>query len=258
MKKILQIYFLVVFKVLFFTGCVSPMDVIYFNKDQINKELVNNDYQLTIKPDDMLQIIVSTDDLLSARPFNLPIISYTTDSNAFMGNPQLQSYLVDKNGFIDFPVIGKVKVGGLTRVEVISNLKTILEPKYLKNPIINIIISNFKITVTGDVKTPGSFRIPNERISIIDALGLAGDLNITANRTNVLVIRESLDDKKIFKVNLLSKNSFTSPVYYLQQNDIIYVEPKKARIQDSSYTRNTGLFISMASVLISLLTIITR
>lgn len=241
-----------------FSGCVSKKDVVYFQYDEINKLEVNNDYQLNFKPDDMLQVIVSAENVESVLPFNLPVVAFqNTTGNAF-GQPQQQAYLVDKNGYIEFPVLGSIKVGGLTRVEVIQLLKEKLDPAYVKDPIINIFITNFKVTVQGDVKQPGTFTVPNERLSIFDALGLAGDLNISGNRENVLVIREENGTKNEYRVNLKSKKTLTSPVYYLQQNDVVYVEPNYARVQDAAYTRNTGLFISLASVLISLLTIITR
>ena len=137
-------------------------------------------------------------------------------------------------------------------------LKSKLSPAYVKNPTVNIRISNFKITVTGDVKRPGTYNIPNERVSILDAIGLAGDLNISGRRDNVLVFREEGRMKKEYRINLLSKKTYTSPVYYLQQNDVVYVEHNNAKIQSASYNQNTGLFITIGSVLISLISILTR
>lgn len=227
-------------------------------KDEIEKDRISNDYQLRFKPDDMLQIIISAQNLESVFPFNLPVVAYQNIDGMVLGQPQLQAYLVDKNGFIEFPVLGSLKVGGLTRVEVIRKLKEELDPEYVKDPIVNIFITNFKVTVQGDVARPGTFTVPNERLSIFDALGLAGDLNISGNRKNVLIIREENGTKNEYRVNLMSKRMLTSPAYYLQQNDVIYVEPNYAKVQDAAYTRSTGLFISMTSVLISLLTIITR
>ena len=133
-----------------------------------------------------------------------------------------------------------------------------LDPDYVKNPTINIFIANFRVTVSGDVARPGTFTIPNERISIVEALGLAGDLNPTGQRNNIKVIREEGGKKKIITVNLLSKEVFTSPVYYLQQNDLVYVEPNQAKSQYAAYNPNTGLFVSIASLLITLITLITR
>lgn len=257
MKK-LRFKIFVFFGFLFIASCVSKKDIVYLQSDEFDTAKVNNDYQLRFKPDDLLQITISSEDLLSVQPFNLPLVSYSSVINNVIAQPQLQAYLIDKNGNIDFPVLGTLKLGGLSRVEVISMLKNKLHPNLVKNPIININISNFKITVQGDVGIPGSFRIPNERISIFDALGLAGDLLLSARRDNVLVIREEGDSKVKYRVDLTSNTMMTSPVYYLQQNDLVYVEPNKAKMQDAKFTRTSGLFISLASILISLITVVTR
>lgn len=243
---------------IFLFSCASSKDVIYLQKDSINVEENMNNFQLTFKPDDLLQIIVTSKDLDAVLDFNLPVVSYSTNSNLVMNQPQLQNYLVNQEGFIDFPILGKIKVGGLTRTEVIKLLKEKLDPNYVKNPVINILITNFKISVHGDVRNPGIFNLTNERISIFDALGLAGDLNISGDRSEIRVLRENNNTKEIFSLDLRSKNIFSSPAYYLQQNDVVIVNPNSARIQDSKFTRSAGLFISLASVLISLVTIITR
>lgn len=257
MKKLpLKISILLIF--IFFTSCISKKQVVLLQFDEMDTININNNYQLRFKPDDLLQITVSSDDLISVQPFNLPVVAFTAINNSVFGQPQLQAYLIDKKGNIEFPVIGTIKLAGLTRVEAISMLRGKLHPDLVKNPIININISNFKISVQGEVTRPGTFNIPNERISIFDALGLAGDLQITGKRENVLVIREEGDTKVQYRIDLTSNKMMTSPVYYLQQNDVVYVEPNRAKLQDAAYNRSTGLFISMASVIISLLTVITR
>lgn len=247
----------IIFLILF-VQCVSKKDIVYLQYDQVDTKKISNDYQLHFKPDDMVQITISAENLESVMPFNLPVVAFQSSTGSVFGQPQQQAYLVDKNGYIEFPILGSLKVGGLTRVEVIQHLKEKLDPAYVKDPIINIFITNFKVTVQGDVLRPGTFTVPNERLSIFDALGLAGDLNISGNRKNVLVIREENGSKNEYRVNLNSRKILSDPVYYLQQNDVVYVEPNYAKIQDAAYTKNTGLFISLASVLISLLTIITR
>lgn len=248
-------YFFIIFFVFF--SCVSKKNIVYLNQDTLDSLKVTNNYQLRFKPDDMLQIIITAKDLRAVQAFNLPVYAVQT-TDRVVGQPQLQAYLVDAKGYIEYPILGKLKVGGLTRQELIKLLKEKLDPAYVKNPIINIFITNFKVTIQGDVLRPGTFPIQNERLSIFDALGLAGDLNITGNRENVLVIREENGQKKEYRVNLKSKKTLTSPVYYLQQNDIIYVEPNYAKSQDAAFNRSTGLFISMASVIISLITLLTR
>ena len=247
----------IIFLILF-VQCVSKKDIVYLQYDQVDTKKISNDYQLHFKPDDMVQITISAENLESVMPFNLPVVAFQSSTGSVFGQPQQQAYLVDKNGYIEFPILGSLKVGGLTRVEVIQLLKEKLDPAYVKDPIINIFITNFKVTVQGDVLRPGTFTVPNERLSIFDALGLAGDLNISGNRKNVLVIREEKGTKNEYRVNLMSKKTLSSSVYYLQQNDVVYVEPNYAKVQDATYTRSTGLFISLASVIISLLTVITR
>ena len=239
-----------------FYSCTSPKNIVYFQKDSINQEIVNNDYKTIFKPDDLLLITVSSKDIESALPFNLPIITESLGLSA-AGQPVLQSYLVDSNGEIDFPILGKIKVSGLTREELISNLKKLLSPNYIKSPTINIMITNYKVTILGDVKRPGNYTVKNERLTLFEAIGLAGDLELSGDR-QIQVTREENGTKKIYEVDLLSKNIFTSPVYYLQQNDLVYVKPNFSKSQYSVYNPNTGLFVSIASIFIALVSIVVK
>lgn len=239
------------------TSCVSKKEIVYFQNHETNQSLINNTYKITFKPSDLVQITVSASDLEAVKPFNLSAVAYATTTNSVAAAPQQQSYLIDSNGFIEFPILGNIKLGGLTRQEAISLLKNKLSPDYVKNPTINIKISNFSVTVLGDVKSPGNFIIPNERVSVIEAIGLAGDLNISGIR-NIEVKREENNTIKTYNLDLRSNKIFTSPAYYLQQNDIVYVKPNKAASQSASYNQNTGLFISIGSVIISLISILTR
>lgn len=240
------------------TACVSKKDIIYFQNDEIDQSKVSNSYKTIIKPDDLLQITITALDTEAVRPFNLAAVTYSTSSNSAIGVAQQQNYLVDSNGEIDFPVIGKLKIGGLSREEFIAMLKQKLDPDYIKNPNINVRLANYKISVLGDVRVPGSYTIPNERITILEALALAGDLNISAERRDILVQREE-DGKKVeYNVDLLSKNIFTSPIYYLQQNDVVYVKPNYARIQSASSNSNTSLFISVSGLIITIVSLLIR
>ncbi|TYP97369.1 polysaccharide export outer membrane protein [Tenacibaculum adriaticum] len=256
MQKVKKIIFILFLSVL--TSCVSKKNIVYFQNDQVDQSKVSNSYKTIFKPDDLLQITISSQDLDAVKPFNLPAVTYSTTTNSVVGTPQQQSYLVDNNGEINFPILGKIKIGGLTREEAITLLKGKLDPDYVKKPNINIRINNYKITVLGDVKTPGSFIIPNERITILEAIGLAGDLNISGIRSNVKIHREELGMKKVYELDLRSNTVFTSPAYYLQQNDVVYVEPNKSSSQDAAYNKNSGLFISVGSVLVALISILTR
>ena len=251
-RKLVVVIFLIIA-----VSCVSKKDIVYFQNDEIDQSKVSNSYKTIIKPDDVLQITITALDVEAVRPFNLAAVTYSTSSNLAIGVAQQQTYLVDTNGEIDFPVLGKLKIGGMTRDQFIAFLKDKLEPDYILDPNINIRIANYKVTVLGDVQRPGSYPIPNERITILEAIGLAGDLNISGQRQNVIVHREEEGKKVQYQVDLLSKKIFTSPVYYLQQNDVVYVEPNYARIQSASANSNTSLFISISGVIISLLTAIS-
>jgi polysaccharide export outer membrane protein len=239
------------------TSCVSKKTITYFQNDNVDQSEVSNSYKTIFKPDDLLQITISSQDIKATLPFNLPTVNFSTTSNA-SGIPQQQRYLIDSKGEIDFPILGKMKIGGLTREEVIKLFKKELDPVHLKNPTINIQITNFKVTILGDVSSPGTYTIPNERITILEAIGLAGDLNISAKRSNIIVTREEYGKKNFYNVDLLSNKIFTSPVYYLQQNDMIYVDPNKAKAQSAATNQNTGLFVSIGSIIISLIAILTR
>ncbi|MEE4001043.1 polysaccharide biosynthesis/export family protein [Tenacibaculum sp. FZY0031] len=243
--------------ILSLASCASRKDIVYFQKDEVDPAKTNTTYKTIFKADDLLQITISALDLEAVKPFNLPAVTFATTTDRAVGTPQQQAYLIDNNGFIDFPVLGKLKLAGLSRTEAIDLLKSKLSPDYIKNPTVNIKIINFSITVLGDVKMPGRFTIPNERISVLEAVGLAGDLNMSGIRT-IEVKREEGNQIKSYKLDLRSNKIFNSPAYYLQQNDVVYVEPNKSSSQDAAYNKNTGLFISLGSVIISLISILTR
>lgn len=257
MKNLVNITLLLL-SVLLITSCVSKKEIIYFQNDGIDQSKVSNSYKTIVKPDDLLQITITALDIEATRPFNLAAVTYSTSSNSAIGVAQQQNYLVDSKGEIDFPVIGKLKIGGLTRDELIKFLKVKLDPDYIKNPNINIQIANFKVSIFGDVQRPGSYTIPNERITILEAIALAGDLNISAQRDNIFVQREENGMKVEYNVDLLSKKVFTSPVYYLQQNDVIYIKPNYARIQSASANSNTSLFISITGLFITIVSLLIR
>jgi polysaccharide export outer membrane protein len=240
------------------SSCVSKKRITYFQYDQVKQAEVSNNYTTVFKPDDLLIITISASDLEAVKIFNLPAVAFAAGTNTIAGAPQQETYLVNSKGEIDFPILGTMKVGGKTREEVIEIFREKLDPDYVKDPTINIRIINFKVTVMGDVARPGTYTIQNERITILEALGLAGDLNISGQRDNILVTREENDQKNFYRINLLSNDIFTSPVYYLQQNDMVYVEPNSAKAQSAATNQNTGLFISVGSIIISLMAVLTR
>jgi len=221
--------------------------------------LVDNSYQTIFKPDDVVVINISSLDTEAVQIFNTAGTSSSVEGSVNSVSSNQKSYLVDSKGYIDFPVLGEIKLGGLTREAAIGVLKSKLDPQYVKDPTINIRIINYKISILGAVNSPGTYTIPNERISILEALAMAGDLQISAQRDNIMVQREEGDNKKIqYRVNLLSNTIYTSPVFYLQQNDVIYVEQNYASAQSASSNTSTSLIISIAGFLLTMVSIITR
>ncbi|WP_029038371.1 polysaccharide biosynthesis/export family protein [Salinimicrobium xinjiangense] len=250
---------LLMLSLLLTTSCVSRKKIAYFQDlPELQTEVDLAKSNLEIQPNDLLTITVSAANIEAVQPFNLPLTSAPSLAGGGVnGRMELQSYLVDSDGNIEFPVLGTVRVAGLTRQELVEKLKKEISV-YVQNPIVNIKIVNFQVTVLGEVVRPGTFTVPDERISLPKALGLAGDLSIYGQRDNVLVMRETGGKTEYKYIDLTSSDFINSPYYYLQQNDVIYVEPNKAQRQGASYNRNASVYISIASVLISLIVVIFR
>jgi polysaccharide export outer membrane protein len=200
--------------------------------------------------------------LAAAQPFNLPVIGVRAgqDMEATMrvnGQPQLQPYLVDSEGFINFPELGRIKVEGMTRIDLAEDLQEQLS-KYVDKPIVNVRIVNFQVSVLGEVNRPGTFTVTDEYLTVSKALGLAGDMTIYGKRKNVLVVREEDGSKSHAYLDLTQAEVLNSPYYYLKQNDVVYVEPNRAQRQSSIYNRNASIYISIASVIVSLTVLFAR
>jgi polysaccharide export outer membrane protein len=254
------IFFLFLLSVLTFSSCVSHRQIVTFNDVDFplnTPEEIANQVELRIQPDDVLNIQVSSFDPQAAAPFNLG--SGQRNNNQMMNNQNLgalslfQGYLVGPNGVIDFPVLGPVEVGGLTLEELRQELLTQLEP-YLKDAAVNIRYLNFRVTLLGEVGRPSTYNITNNRISIFDAIGMAGDLTDYANRTNVLVIREQNGQREYGRLDLQSIDCFQSPYFYLKQNDVVYVEPLPSRT--ATVADPIQRVISYVSAGLSIITII--
>jgi polysaccharide export outer membrane protein len=209
--------------------------------------------ELTVQPQDMLSVVVSSKESELALPFNLPIIYQGIGES--MGQQRLLSYTVNKDGDIDFPVLGKLHVEGLTRNQLEQLVKEkIIDEGYIKDPVVTVQFMNFRVTVNGEVARPGTYEIKNDHITLFEAVSMAGDLTIYGKRDNVKVVREKDGKRTVYEADLRTAAIFDSPVYYLQQNDIIYVTPNKYR---SNQTNNAGqaqqisLWVSIASFLAS-------
>ncbi len=239
---------------IFMSSCASRKEVVYF-QDASEYETIRsaNSHTNKFKIDDVLSIHVSTLDPQASLPFNL-----------FKGaeeggiRPEQVDYIIDKNGEIDFPVVGAIKVVGLSPEETKVLLKEKLS-EYLVDPIINIRLKNFTVTVLGEVKRPGTYSVLGEQITVLEALGLANDLTIKGKRENVLVIRDFNGTKVYSRIDLTKKEALNSPVYYLTQNDVVYVEPNKSAITSSSLDNRASILVSVISVLItSTVIVLTR
>ena len=245
--------------IIILSSCASRKDIVYFQDEPLTDEMTfTNNYEVKFKPADMLTIDISAQDPEAVAPFLLsPVAQSVGNALSLDRNLRVQTYLVDVNGNIEFPVLGTIKIQGLSRVEATEMLKERLA-EYIKDPIVNVRLINFTVTVLGEVNAPGTFTVQNERISLSDALGLAGDLTIYGKRDNVLLIREVDGQKRYAKFNLNSVNVLNSPNYYLTQNDVIYVEPNNARVRQSSYNQNNGIIISAVATLATIAAILIK
>lgn len=241
-----------------FPSCVPHQQLLSFRKipefTRLENHEIENYSRLNIQPDDILHIQVSTYDKILAEPFN---IIPTQQNNLNQGNAGLLGYLVSPEGTIEFPVLGTIIVNNLTMEELRIELARRVE-EYLENPVINIRLLNFRISVLGEVNTPGMFSVQGERITILEALGLANDFTPYSNRDVVMVIREQNNERTYGYLDLRSADVFRSPYFYLRQNDIVYVEPikeKTATVRDpiaETLPIVSGI-ISVGAVIIALL-----
>lgn len=258
MKSYIQLSIFLLSITLLTTSCVSKKKVLYFQDiEVINDNPANTNYNISIRPNDLLTINVSALNPEAVAAFNQPVLQRPSTTGAVQTIQQLQTYLVSVDGTIEFPLIGSIKLTGMTRTAATEYLKELLT-EYVKNPIVNIRILNFKISVLGEVSRPGTFNIEDERVTILEALGLAGDMTIFGDRENVKVIREINGVKSYGELDFTSAGLIDSPFYYLQQNDVVIVSPNKAQIQSSSFNRNTSVFISIAGIIISVISVLTR
>ena len=232
-------------------SCATKDDVVYFNgMSSADNSIGLDSYSPTYHIDDELVIIVNALDPEAARPFNKSSVSVTLNNQDATGRERIQTYRIDPEGNVNFPVLGKIKLAGLNRAQSTKMLQDKLSD-YIKNPIVDIETVNYRITVLGEVNRPGTFTATNERITLIEAISLAGDLTIYGERENVLVIQDYDGKKTYTRVNLKSNDLFSSPVYYLSQNDVVYVEPNKTKAKNSSIGAQTGVLLSAFGLLIS-------
>ncbi len=236
------------------SSCSSGRQVPYLQKlEEISHDTLQA-YDARIKPKDLLTVSVSCSEPEAALPFNLIVPVSQVDINPanLVSQPTLQNYLVNNRGEITFPVLGVLKVGGMTTQGTSDMIIGKLE-RYLKEkPIVTVRLINYKVSVIGEVGRPGVYTVNNEQITIFEAIAMAGDLSIYGKRDNVRIIRHENGQQKIITLNLNDENIIYSPDFYLRQNDIVYVEPNRAKKQSANIGSSTNLLVSVTSILISL------
>jgi polysaccharide export outer membrane protein len=242
-------------------------------QDLEQKQLTGNEskFSLTIRPDDELMITVSALNPVAAAPYNLPLVSTQSvntggiegkSGQSVTSSPTVvQTYLVNAEGFINFPGLGKIKVAGMNKDELTAGLEKLLEI-HITDPIVNVQIVNFKVSVIGEVTKAGLYTFNKQRVSVFEALAAAQDITLQGRRDNVMIVRDVNGKKESIKIDLTNSGIFNSPNYYLQQNDIVYVIPNKEKQRDADFGTqkqfNTSIIISAISTVISIVAIIAR
>ena len=246
-------------------ACQSYKKVPYFQDvDVVNQaEQQEKLYDARIMPKDLLTIVVSCTNPELAIPFNLTVASNAgmaaSNSSYVTTQPTLQAYLVDNEGNINFPVLGELKLGGLTKREAERLIIDKLKPYMKEMPIVTVRMVNYKISVIGEVTRPGTFTISNEKVNLLEALAMAGDMTVYGLRDNVKLIREDVNGKQqIVTLDLNNAETILSPYYWLQQNDIVYVTPNKAKARNSDVGNSTSLWFSATSILVSIVSLLVN
>ena len=238
-----------------FASCQSYKKVPYLQDAETIERTVQQGElsDAKIMPKDLLTIVVSCTNPELAMPFNLAVVSSGTGSTQGASQSNLQAYLVDNEGKINFPVLGELKVSGLTKKQAEQLILENLKPYIKELPIVTVRMVNYKISILGEVASPGTFTISNEKVNLFEALAMAGDMTVWGIRDNVKLIREGIDGKQeIVTLDLNKADIILSPYYWLQQNDIIYVTPNKVKARNSDIGSSTGIWFSATSILLSL------
>ncbi|MFT3911822.1 MAG: polysaccharide biosynthesis/export family protein [Ferruginibacter sp.] len=259
MTRSLSFLSLMLLAVLSFTSCVSTEKATYFNNAEDTSFMIKTDESLDapILKNDILSVTISSANAEASALFNTNS-NYQTSSTTVTGTmTSTAGYLVNNEGYIQLPILGNVKAAGITRKQLKTDITNmILDKKLLIDPIVTVRYLNFEVTVIGEVAHPTVITVPNERISLVKALGLAGDITIYGKKDNVLLIRENDGKRKIKRINLNSKNFLTSSYYYLQPNDVIYVEANKEKVAQAS--RNPQLLPTILSGLSVIAVVLTQ
>lgn len=247
--------FLLICVPLMIAGCTSPKEIIYFQDiNDVTLQQLTTEYEAKIKKDDMLSIIVSGPDKQVVQPYNLTLSENANYGGSADPEKSTLPYLVNPQGEIDFPIFGKIYVEGMTRSELVAYLTERIS-KDVKDPVVYISFKNYKITVLGEVRNPGTYTMDSERISILQALGKAGDLLISAERDNIILIREVKGAQTYHRINLKSAQTLNSDCFYMQQNDVLYIPPSASRV--ATGTTATSIWSIVLSTVTSIVAVIS-
>lgn len=240
-------------------SCNTSKKIVYFQDIQVNRpEAITEARDITVQPKDQISILVSSKDPQLAALFNLPRVQYRVgDNNMQNTNGDVSGYTLDTKGYIDFPVLGRLYVAGMTKSEIASYIKKrLMDENLINDPVVTVEFMNLYYSILGEVNNPGKYMITKDQITLLEAISMAGDLTIYGKRDAVFVVREEDGQRVTHWVDLRTQDLFHSPVYYLKQNDVIYVQPNKVRAGQSTINENSvksvSLWISIASFLSSL------
>ena len=259
--KIRKVICMLTLSTLLVSGCTSYQKSLYLQNEQVlNESLQGQLYDFRIMPKDELTIVVSTTDPEASAPFYRKIgQSKEGGSSSTMGinNADLLSYLVDNNGCIDFPVLGMIKVMGLTNRECEALIREKLQPYLKEAPNVTVRTSNYKFSVLGEVNSPGTYTTEAEKVTIFEALAQAGDMTLFSVRNDVQLLREdSTGVRRVYHLDLTQADIAQSPHFYLQQNDVVYVKPTKAKVRSNTFSGNSSMWLTLLSVVTSITTFV--
>lgn len=267
-KQMLQRIFQLLVAVALFSGCAAPQIAYFQDVYAGSAEPIATGTDIRVQPEDKISIVVNSRDPLLANLFNLPYITRTigatVEQGTYFNDRGISGYTVNKAGDIEFPVLGKVHIAGMTREEIATKIKNeLISQNLVKDPVVTVEFMNLTVSVLGEVTKPGRYNIDKDRMTLLDAIGMAGDLTVYGERNRVMVQREVEGKQQVYFVDLTSaKSLYSSPVYYLKQNDLVYVEPNKVKARQSTVNGNTirssSFWVSIGSLLTSILVLIVK
>lgn len=261
----LQRIFQLLVAVALFSGCAAPQIAYFQDVYAGSAETIATGTDIRVQPEDKISIVVNSRDPLLTNLFNLPVSTRRVgETVSTYRDGAISGYTIDKEGNIDFPVLGKLHIGGMNREEIVNYIKEqLISQNLVKDPVVTVEFMNLSVSVLGEVTRPGRYNIDKDRMTLLDAISMAGDLTVYGLRNKVMVQREENGKQNVYVVDLTSaKSLYSSPVYYLKQNDLVYVEPNDVRARQSTVNgnniRSSSFWVSIASLLTSVLVLIVR